>query len=128
MEGEERMHKVLKVRSFIGTHDQGWEDPGLRSHKKMEVTIILEGTGLFRTLDGVERLVEAGHIVLIPNDTMHSFHALSRIRFGVQQSCKLAEAKWLLSSSNKNMKTIGEKIGFFYSVLSKYVSSLIWYG
>jgi AraC family transcriptional regulator len=77
------MANSLNVKSFVGTHGQGWEDPGLRSHSNMEVTIVLEGVGLFRTESGYEQRVEAGHVILIPCGIAHSFHALKPIRFGV---------------------------------------------
>lgn len=72
----------MEIRSFIGTHDQDWEDEYLRSHLEIEITMILEGSGRFR-LEHSEESVEAGHVVLIPTNVPHSFHAVTPIRFGV---------------------------------------------
>ncbi|WP_244864826.1 AraC family transcriptional regulator [Paenibacillus sp. J23TS9] len=73
---------MLEIRSFIGTHDKDWEDERLWSHRDMEISVVLEGSGRFRGADK-ERMVEAGHVVLIPPDLPHSFHAITPIRFGV---------------------------------------------
>lgn len=70
------------IRSFIGTHDQDWEDDQLWTHHELEITMILEGSGRFR-LANMEQSVEAGHVVLIPANVPHSFHAVTPIRFGV---------------------------------------------
>jgi len=73
---------MLAIRSFIGTHDKDWEDERLWAHRDLEMTIVLEGTGRFRC-GNEEQTVEAGHVVLIPPDVSHSFHAVTAIRFGV---------------------------------------------
>lgn len=73
---------LLEIRSFIGTHDRDWEDERLWSHRDLEVTIVLEGSGRFCLKDD-EKMVDAGHIVLIPPNFPHSFHAITPIRFGV---------------------------------------------
>ncbi|MWV47263.1 helix-turn-helix domain-containing protein [Paenibacillus sp. HJL G12] len=73
---------LLEVRSFIGTHDKDWEDERLWSHPDIEISVVLEGSGRFRGRDQ-ERAVNAGHVVLIPPNLPHSFHAVTPIRFGV---------------------------------------------
>lgn len=73
---------MLEVRSSIGTHDKDWEDERQWSHQSMEITVILEGNGSFRREDD-ETIVHAGHVVLIPPNVPHSFHAITPIRFGV---------------------------------------------
>ncbi|WP_195574159.1 helix-turn-helix domain-containing protein [Paenibacillus sp. 1001270B_150601_E10] len=73
---------MAAIRSFIGTHDQNWEDEQLWTHRDLEVTMILDGSGRFQ-LENTEESVEAGHVVLIPSHVAHSFHAVTPIRFGV---------------------------------------------
>lgn len=73
---------MLEIRSFIGTHDQDWEDERQWRHPNLEITVILEGSGIFRREDD-QRTVNAGHVVLIPPNVPHSFHAVTPIRFGV---------------------------------------------
>ncbi|WP_211746212.1 AraC family transcriptional regulator [Paenibacillus sp. Marseille-Q4541] len=73
---------MSEIRSFIGAHNEHWEDENLWVHPELEITIIMEGKGLFRTNDE-EVAVEAGQVVLIPPNVPHSFHALAPIRFGV---------------------------------------------
>ncbi|UVI29665.1 helix-turn-helix domain-containing protein [Paenibacillus spongiae] len=73
---------MVVVRSFIGAHDKDWEDDSQWSHRDAEITIILEGTCRFRRGDD-ERLAESGHVILIPPNLPHSFHAVTPVRFGV---------------------------------------------
>lgn len=72
----------LHIRSFIGTHGKEWSDPHFFRHPSLEITNILEGSGIFRYEDK-EISVNAGQTVLIPSDVSHSFQALTPIRFGV---------------------------------------------
>ncbi|MFC5406186.1 helix-turn-helix transcriptional regulator [Cohnella soli] len=72
----------MHIRSFIGTHEKEWEDPHAFRHESLELTNIVEGSGLFRWGEK-EIPVSAGHIVLIPPDVAHSFHAVTAIRFAV---------------------------------------------
>ncbi|MEC0227601.1 helix-turn-helix domain-containing protein [Paenibacillus alba] len=76
------MYQPLQIRSFIGTHDKDWEDPSFFRHDSLEITVILEGRGLFRYQDR-QFDVDTGQVVLIPSDFPHSFHAVTAIRFGV---------------------------------------------
>lgn len=73
---------LLKIKSFIGTHDKDWEDADYYQHDSVEITIVLEGRGWFR-YENTQYAIESGHIILIPAKIPHSFHALSPIRFGV---------------------------------------------
>lgn len=76
------MPDQLQVRGFIGTHDHDWEDPSFFCHDSVEITFIMEGSGLFRW--GSHQLfIHAGQVILIPSGIMHSFHAVTAIRFGV---------------------------------------------
>ncbi|HZG55050.1 AraC family transcriptional regulator [Paenibacillus sp.] len=72
----------MRIRSFIGTHDSEWEDERLYAHASHELTMILEGSGRFRTERG-ETAVESGRVLAIRPGTLHSFHAVTPIRFGV---------------------------------------------
>ncbi|WP_246218329.1 helix-turn-helix domain-containing protein [Litoribacterium kuwaitense] len=72
----------METKSFIGAHGKEWEDDCLRSHPEVEVTMIMEGAGIFRTSER-DVQVSAGNIVLIPADVPHSFHASTPIRFAV---------------------------------------------
>jgi len=76
------MNTELKVRSFIGTHDKDWEDPQFFRHDSLEITVVLEGSGLFRS-ENDECTIHTGQIILLPSDVLHSFHAITPIRFGV---------------------------------------------
>ena len=71
----------MECKSFIGAHDEHWEDDGLRSHQELEITLIMEGSGRFCARQGSESGIRerGSHSVRGP----HSFHALSPIRFGV---------------------------------------------
>lgn len=73
---------MVDIRSFIGAHNENWEDAQLWVHPELEITIIMEGRGRFRANDE-EVAIEPGHVVLIPPNVPHSFHASSPIRFGV---------------------------------------------
>ncbi|MFD2116659.1 helix-turn-helix domain-containing protein [Paenibacillus yanchengensis] len=101
----------MQVRSFIGAHEQEWEDPCFFQHQSVEITVILEGEGLLRWTNGQAEVdwltgekialsvdkkaesvdeiqtkqarVEAGQVIIIPTNVSHSFHARTRIRFGV---------------------------------------------
>lgn len=72
----------FRIRSFIGTHDKDWEDKQVFSHESREITIVLEGSGYFRS-EGKQVAINAGQVVLIPSFIPHSFHAMTPIRFGV---------------------------------------------
>lgn len=73
---------MLEIKSFIGTHHQDWEDEQQWRHPYLEITVILEGSGIFRS-EYDECTVHAGQVVLIPPNVPHSFHAVTPIRFGV---------------------------------------------
>ncbi|MEH7009909.1 AraC family transcriptional regulator [Neobacillus niacini] len=73
---------MIEIKSFIGAHDERWEDECMRRHQELEITMIMEGSGRFRT-HGREVSVESGNVVLIPSNVSHSFHASTPIRFGV---------------------------------------------
>ena len=72
----------MRIRSFVGTHDEAWQDDRLYRHDSCEITFIMEGRGRFRT-ETDEIAVESGQVVLIRSGALHSFHAVTPIRFGV---------------------------------------------
>jgi AraC family transcriptional regulator len=73
---------TLQFKSFIGTHDGDWEDTSFNRHDSVEITLIMDGSGLFRW-GSCQFPVDAGQVILIPSDILHSFHAVTAIRFGV---------------------------------------------
>jgi AraC family transcriptional regulator len=81
-QGDDCLQETLKIRSFIGTHNNNWEDPQLFSHESLEITNVLEGSGYCR-FGNKEYAITAGQIIVIPAGFPHSFHALTSIRFGV---------------------------------------------
>ncbi|MCQ6563066.1 helix-turn-helix domain-containing protein [Paenibacillus mendelii] len=76
------MHTEFQIRSFIGTFDEDWQDPGLHRHATFEISILLEGRGVFGWDQGKHDL-EAGHVVLIPSHIPHLFEGLGKNRYGV---------------------------------------------
>jgi len=82
LKGGGLLQEALRIRSFIGTHDKNWEDTCFYQHDSLEITIVLDGSGVFRYEDR-QYSVDAGQVVLIPSNFLHSFHAVKPIRFGV---------------------------------------------
>lgn len=76
------MYNEFHIRSFIGTRDNDWHDPGLHHHATFEISILLEGRGVFECCEGKQAL-ESGHVVLIPPHTPHFFEGHGKNRFGV---------------------------------------------
>lgn len=74
--------KDFAVRSFIGTRDGDWADPGFHQHPSLEISIILEGSGLAE--HGQERwLLETGEVVIMPAWMPHRFEGYRKNRFGL---------------------------------------------
>ncbi|UVI31081.1 helix-turn-helix domain-containing protein [Paenibacillus spongiae] len=76
------MNTEFRIRSFIGTADVDWQDPGLHQHPTFEISVLLEGRGVFEWSQG-KHLLEAGHVVLIPSRIPHLFEGFGRNRYGV---------------------------------------------
>ncbi|MBP1996035.1 helix-turn-helix domain-containing protein [Paenibacillus eucommiae] len=76
------MQTEFQIRSFIGSNDKDWQDPGFHSHITLEISILLEGQGVFEWENGKEML-EAGHVILIPSLVSHRFEGIGRSRYGV---------------------------------------------
>ncbi|MEC0232707.1 helix-turn-helix domain-containing protein [Paenibacillus alba] len=75
------MQDELEIRSFIGTHDAEFYDDGFHRHPAVEISIVLEGRGMFEW--SKRSVMETGHIVIIPPDLSHRFEAVTSVRFGV---------------------------------------------
>ncbi|GIP35182.1 AraC family transcriptional regulator [Paenibacillus sp. J2TS4] len=76
------MQIPFEVRSFIGTHDKTWHDDGFHHHPTLEISLVLEGRGLFEWTERT-RHIEASHVIIIPPGIPHRFAAVSHVRFGV---------------------------------------------
>ncbi|MFD0872148.1 transcriptional activator FtrA [Chlamydia abortus] len=76
------MQTPFEVRSFIGTHEENWYDDGFHHHPTLEISLVLEGRGLFEWPEK-KRHIEAGHVIVVPPSIPHRFAAVSHVRFGV---------------------------------------------
>jgi mannose-6-phosphate isomerase-like protein (cupin superfamily) len=61
----------IPVSMFLTRYERG-EGPDLHLHPYAEVFVVLEGTATF-TVGEDELMVEAGHIVVVPPETVHGF-------------------------------------------------------
>lgn len=76
------MQTEYQIRSFIGTGHSDWQDPGFHDHITLEISVLLEGRGLFEWNDGKQTL-EAGHIVIVPASVPHRFEGFGKSRYAV---------------------------------------------
>lgn len=76
------MQTEFKFRSFIGTRDGDWQDPGFHDHKTLEISILMEGRGVFEWMEKLEPL-EAGHVIIVPASLPHRFEGMGKNRYGV---------------------------------------------
>lgn len=76
------MNTEFIVRSFIGTRDVDWVDPGYHQHPTLEISILMEGRGVFEW-GGKREMLEAGHVVIVPAALPHLFEGKGRNRYGV---------------------------------------------
>ncbi|MCD9022865.1 helix-turn-helix domain-containing protein [Cohnella silvisoli] len=76
------MHSEFQNRSFIGTGDSDWQDPGFHSHETLEISVLMEGRGLFEWNDG-KQMLEAGHIIIVPANMSHRFEGFGKSRYAV---------------------------------------------
>ncbi|BBH22891.1 AraC family transcriptional regulator [Paenibacillus baekrokdamisoli] len=76
------MHTEFQIRSFIGSWDSDWQDPGFHSQQTLEISILLEGRGLFEWNDG-KHMLEAGHIVIVPDSISHRFEGFGKSRYAL---------------------------------------------
>ncbi|MEF3305478.1 AraC family transcriptional regulator [Paenibacillus sp. GYB003] len=77
----------VQVSTAIIGHEDGWNMPFHR-HESFECSAVLEGDGFFQAEGEAPVPIEAGHVVLIPPDVLHSYRTESSIRFGVLQAGK----------------------------------------
>lgn len=76
------MHRDFQVRSFIGTMDEDWQDPGFHQHATLEISLLMEGRGVFEWQERKQAL-EAGHVVVVPAFLPHRFEGIGHNRYGV---------------------------------------------
>jgi AraC-like DNA-binding protein len=59
-----------------------WQDPGYHHHPSLEISILMEGKGVFQWKDKIEML-EAGNVVIVPAFLEHRFEGIGKNRYGV---------------------------------------------
>lgn len=72
----------LRSESHIGTYPDSWQDVGFHHHPTVEISIVLEGRGLFEYPEQ-RIIVEPGHIITVPGGMWHRYGAVSQVRFAV---------------------------------------------
>jgi AraC family transcriptional regulator len=75
------------VKSSFFEQPAGW-DMGFHTHETLEISIVLEGRGYFECL-GTIYPIEAGHVVIISEDVLHSYRSETGIRFGVLEAGRM---------------------------------------
>lgn len=73
---------AFHTRSYIGTHEEDWFDIGFHHHPTVEISVVLEGRGLFEWPER-KHIVETGHIIAVPPGLLHRYGSVTRVRFGV---------------------------------------------
>lgn len=76
------MQPEFKLKCFIGTRDSDWTDPGYHQHETVEISLLMDGRGIFQWEEKREPL-EPGHVVLIPAGLPHWFEGIGYNRYGV---------------------------------------------
>ncbi|BBI35628.1 helix-turn-helix domain-containing protein [Cohnella abietis] len=74
--------EVLGVRGAISTHNNDWADPGFHSQTSWEISVVLEGSGIFECENTKER-IEVGKVIITAPELPHRFEGMNRNRFGV---------------------------------------------
>lgn len=69
------------VGSALVSYQEKW-DMGFHEHVDLEISVVLEGRGLFEAL-GQTYSIEAGHVVMIPANLPHRYWTSYPIRFAV---------------------------------------------
>lgn len=72
----------LEVRGHIGTYMEDFQDYGFHHNDSCEISVVLEGRGVFETPDK-KCFIEDGHIIIVPRGMLHRFGAVTKVRFGV---------------------------------------------
>jgi AraC family transcriptional regulator len=76
------MKPEFHVRSFVATKHTDWADAGFHQHRTLEISILLEGKGIFEWDDGKLNL-EAGQVIIVPPILSHRFEGKQWNRYGV---------------------------------------------
>ncbi|NOU92679.1 helix-turn-helix domain-containing protein [Paenibacillus sp. LMG 31456] len=76
------MKPDFHVRSFVATKDTDWADAGFHQHRTLEISILLEGRGVFEW-SGSKLNLEAGQVIIVPPVLLHRFEGKQRNRYGV---------------------------------------------
>ncbi len=74
------MSEIL-VGSALVSYLENW-DMGFHEHIDLEISVVLEGRGMFEAL-GQTYSIEAGHVIMIPANLQHRYWTSHPIRFGV---------------------------------------------
>lgn len=80
--GEMLTKPEFHVRSFVATTNIDWADDGFHQHRTLEISILLEGRGVFEWNDSKLNL-EAGQVIIIPPALPHRFEGKQWNRYGV---------------------------------------------
>ncbi|GGD98473.1 helix-turn-helix domain-containing protein [Paenibacillus nasutitermitis] len=76
------MQAPFQIFSFIGTMDRDWQDSGFHEHETLEISLLMEGRGVFEWRED-KLTLEAGHVVIVPSYLPHRFEGAGRNRYGV---------------------------------------------
>lgn len=97
------MQPLFEARGFIGTHNDEWYDEGFHTNYSLEISIVMEGRGMFEWSER-KHYVEAGHVIVVSPGVPHRFEAVTKVRFGVihlaNVPARLAELTQRLSGSS----------------------------
>ncbi|RXZ76646.1 AraC family transcriptional regulator [Paenibacillaceae bacterium] len=78
------------IRAGFSTHESGW-DMGEHVHDLLEVSVVLDGKGVFECL-GRARTIGPGHVIIVPSGLPHNYRAEQAIRFSVLEAGNLPPA------------------------------------
>lgn len=75
----------FELTGVIATQKLSWADEGLHQHATMEITIMLEGKGVYEDLQG-RQMLESGDIVIVPSERMHRYEGVQYNRLAVMHA------------------------------------------
>lgn len=76
------MKQDFYIRSFIVTYNGDWADHGFHQNDTLEISILLEGQGVFEW--PLRRYVlETGQIILVPPGMHHRYEGMGKNRYGL---------------------------------------------
>lgn len=76
------MKNDFHVRSFITTYYGDWKDYGFHQNDTLEISILLEGQGVFEWMRR-KYTIEAGQVILVPPYLHHRYEGMNKNRYGV---------------------------------------------